>query len=259
MLTIIFDSTATDFSADFHPECPARLISTEAYLAKGHPDWLWLQPRLASEEEILRTHHPKHLLRLRQPVDFDGDTPYYPGIDVHARRVAGAAIESVDLALRGQKGFALMRPPGHHATASRAMGFCYLNSIAIAAHHALEAGCQRVAIWDFDAHLGNGTEDIVEFDLRRFTSIPAILAPGRSRLRTSSTGQSRRTAMQADTHRPFARPLSVWLSSSLESSWYLRGSMLTQAIRRRRRRKESAPLCLDKMQSNPLNPRPCEP
>jgi acetoin utilization deacetylase AcuC-like enzyme len=172
MPTIIFDRSATDFSAHFHPECPARLILTEAYLAKSHPGWSWLRPRLASEEEILRAHHPKHLSRLRQPVDFDSDTPYYPGIDLYARRAAGAAIESVDLALRGQNGFALMRPPGHHATASRAMGFCYLNSVAIAAHHALEAGCERVAIWDFDAHHGNGTEDIVCGDYRiRFASI----------------------------------------------------------------------------------------
>jgi acetoin utilization deacetylase AcuC-like enzyme len=172
MPTIIFDRSATEFSTDYHPERPARLILTEAYLAERHPDWSWLRPRLASDEEILRAHHPKHLSRLRQPVDFDADTPYYPGIDVHARRAAGAAIESVDLALRGQKGFALMRPPGHHATASRAMGFCYLNSIAIAALYALESGCERVAIWDFDAHHGNGTEDIVSGDHRiRFASV----------------------------------------------------------------------------------------
>jgi acetoin utilization deacetylase AcuC-like enzyme len=54
-----------------------------------------------------------------------------------------------------------MRPPGHHATSTKAMGFCSLNSIAIAAHHALAIGCERVAIWDFDAHHGNGTEAIV--------------------------------------------------------------------------------------------------
>ncbi len=161
MPTMIFDKNATSFSADYHPERPARLIMTEAHLVKAHPDWGWIQPRLATEQEVLRVHHPKHLERLRQPVDFDDDTPYYPGIEQHALRAAGAAIVAVDLALRGQKGFSLMRPPGHHATPIRAMGFCYLNSIAIAAHHALEAGCGRVAIWDFDAHHGNGTEEIV--------------------------------------------------------------------------------------------------
>jgi acetoin utilization deacetylase AcuC-like enzyme len=172
MPTIIFDRSATTFSADYHPERPARLLLTEAHLVKNHPDWTWIQPRLASEQEIWEVHAPKHLVRLRQPVDFDADTPYYPGIDVHARRAAGAAIESVDRALGGQKSFSLMRPPGHHATSNRAMGFCYLNSIAIAAHHALEVGCERVAIWDFDAHHGNGTEDAVFGNERiRFASI----------------------------------------------------------------------------------------
>jgi acetoin utilization deacetylase AcuC-like enzyme len=172
MPTMVFDRLATEFRKDYHPERPSRLIMTEAHLVERRPDWAWVKPRLASEEEILRVHHPKHLARLRQPVDFDGDTPYYPGIAEHAMRAAGAAIESVDLALRGQKSFSLMRPPGHHATSVRAMGFCYLNSIAIAAHHALEAGCERVAIWDFDAHHGNGTEEIVFGNDRiRFASI----------------------------------------------------------------------------------------
>jgi len=109
---------------------------------------------------------------LRQPIDFDADTPYYPGIDEHARRAAGAAIAAVDLALSGREGFSLMRPPGHHASATKAMGFCYLNSIAIAAEYALAMGCERVAIWDFDAHHGNGTEEIVFSNKRiRFTSV----------------------------------------------------------------------------------------
>src|SRR5580704_11316848 len=142
MPTVIFDRSATSFSRDFHPEGPSRLIRTEAHLVE------------------------------KQPVDFDADTPYYPGIKAHALRAAGAAIESVDLALRGQKGFSLMRPPGHHAASNRAMGFCYLNSIAIAARHAIQVGCERVAIWDFDAHHGNGTEAIVFGDHRiRFASI----------------------------------------------------------------------------------------
>jgi acetoin utilization deacetylase AcuC-like enzyme len=172
MVTLIFDNAATRFGSDEHPERPARLINTEAYLLDKHPDWLWMSPRLATVEEVLRVHRPEHLDRLRQPIDLDGDTPYYPGIEEHARRAAGAAITSVDLALRGRESFSLMRPPGHHATSTEAMGFCYLNSIAIAAYYALATGCARVAIWDFDAHHGNGTEEIVFGNKRiRFASV----------------------------------------------------------------------------------------
>jgi acetoin utilization deacetylase AcuC-like enzyme len=172
MLTLIYDQVATEFGQDYHPERPARLINTEAYLLDKHPDWVWIKPRLATEEEVFRAHRPKHLERLRQPLDFDADTPYYPSIEEHARRAAGAAIGAVDMALRGKKAFALMRPPGHHATSTEAMGFCYLNSIAIAAHYALASGCERVGIWDFDAHHGNGTEEIVFGNRRiRFASI----------------------------------------------------------------------------------------
>lgn len=172
MITVLFDRAATEYGQDYHPERPERLINTEAYLLDKHPDWVWKKPRLATEEEVLRAHHPKLLERLRKPVDIDPDTPYHPGIEDHARRAAGAAIGSVDLALSGRKGFSLMRPPGHHATPTQAMGFCYLNSIAIAALYALAAGCERVAIWDFDAHHGNGTEAIVSGHHRiRFASV----------------------------------------------------------------------------------------
>ena len=172
MIAVVFHQAATKFGENYHPERPARLIDTEAHLLDKHPDWVWIKPRLATENEVLRAHHPNHLERLRKPVDFDADTPYYPGIEEHARRAAGAAIGSVDLALSGRKGFSLFRPPGHHATPTKAMGFCYLNSIAIAAHHALALGCERVAIWDFDAHHGNGTEAIVFGNDRiRFASV----------------------------------------------------------------------------------------
>jgi acetoin utilization deacetylase AcuC-like enzyme len=172
MLTLIFDEAATEFGEDYHPERPARLVNAHAYLLERRPDWAWTKPRLATEEEILLVHHRAHLDRLREPIDFDADTPFYPGIEEHARRAAGAAITSVDLAIAGEKSFSLMRPPGHHATSTRAMGFCYLNSIAVAASHALAAGCERVGIWDFDAHHGNGTEAIVFGNNRiRYASI----------------------------------------------------------------------------------------
>jgi len=187
MLTLIFDRSATEFGQEYHPENPARLINTEAYLLDKRPDWTWMRPRLATEPEVLRVHLEKHLERLRQPLDFDADTPFYPGIEEHARCAAGAAIGAVDLALRGRKAFALMRPPGHHATSTRAMGFCYLNSVAIAAHYALATGCERVAIWDFDAHHGNGTEEIVFGNKRiRFASIHQY--PGYPGTGTASRG-----------------------------------------------------------------------
>jgi acetoin utilization deacetylase AcuC-like enzyme len=111
MLTVIFDRAATEFGQDAHPERSARLINTEAYLLDKHPNWGWMKPRLATIEEVLRVHPANHLERLRQPVDFDADTPFYPDIDEHARRAAGAAIVAVDLALRGRQSFSLIRPP----------------------------------------------------------------------------------------------------------------------------------------------------
>ena len=93
--------------------------------------------------------------------DFDVDTPAYPHIYEYAIQSAGAAMDAAHAALSGEPAFSLMRPPGHHATRNRAMGFCYFNNIAIAALAALDSGTERVAIWDFDAHHGNGTEDIV--------------------------------------------------------------------------------------------------
>jgi acetoin utilization deacetylase AcuC-like enzyme len=104
--------------------------------------------------------------------DFDADTPAYSKIENYARKSAGAAIATARAALKGQRPFSLNRPPGHHATRNQAMGFCYFSNIAIAALDVLENGAKRVAIWDFDAHHGNGTEDIVaDNDRIRFASI----------------------------------------------------------------------------------------
>src|SRR5437667_6842769 len=91
---------------------------------------------------------------------------------MYARHSAGAAIEAARAALRGEPAFSLMRPPGHHATRDRAMGFCYFSNVAVAALDALETGVERIAIWDFDGHHGNGTEAIVAHNPRiAFASI----------------------------------------------------------------------------------------
>src|SRR4029077_1577120 len=98
--------------------------------------------------------------------------PFYPNIEMYARQSAGGAIQAARAALRGESAFSLMRPPGHHATRDRAMGVCYFSNIAIAALDALETGAERVAIWDFDGHHGNGTEAIVAHNRRiHFASI----------------------------------------------------------------------------------------
>ncbi len=114
------------------------------------------------DELILRAHTREHLAHVKTAAaDFDGDTPSYPDIFEHARRSVAGALRALALARQGAMAFSLLRPPGHHATRERAMGFCYLNNIAIAVLEALATGAKRVAVFDFDVHHGNGTEAIL--------------------------------------------------------------------------------------------------
>jgi len=159
---IITDERCTGYSSRGHPERPARVARTLRLLR--HQTELpieWVSPDPAPDEAVLRAHTPRHIARLRIPQDFDGDTPYYEGIEIYARQSAGAALAALELARNGKASFSLMRPPGHHATRDHAMGFCFLNSVAIAALHARATGTKRVAVFDFDVHHGNGTEAIL--------------------------------------------------------------------------------------------------
>lgn len=160
-MLILHDPQCADYGSSMRPEQPARITRSVPHLQAAHPAWTWQVPTAADDETLLRGHTPGHLKRLLQPRDFDADTPFLPGIAGHARRAVGAACAAADAALAGRPAFSLMRPPGHHATANQAMGFCYLNQIALAALHAQARGAARVAVWDFDAHHGNGTEAIV--------------------------------------------------------------------------------------------------
>jgi acetoin utilization deacetylase AcuC-like enzyme len=161
-MKIITDKRCTTYHMPGHPERPARIERTAAALrSQQHLPVEWAKPGPADEVAILRAHTPQHIARLDQPSDFDTDTPYFDGIADRARASVGAALLALRAARAGETTFCLMRPPGHHATRSRAMGFCYLNNLAIAVLEALATGTQRVAVFDFDVHHGNGTEDIL--------------------------------------------------------------------------------------------------
>ncbi len=172
-MIIFHDPRCVDYSAPGHPERPTRIIQTVPILKDRHPAWQWREPRAATNGELLRVHSREHIERVKNPIgDFDLDTPAIPKIYEYALKSAGAGTEATHAALAGERSFALMRPPGHHATRDRAMGFCYFSNVAIAALDALKNGAERVAIWDIDAHHGNGTEAIVVNNPRiRFASI----------------------------------------------------------------------------------------
>ena len=152
-----------------HPESPDRLravlaaLDDQRYAALRRVD-----APVATREQLARVHSAELIEAVLDGPDLpyrqlDPDTAMTPGSAEAALRAAGAVCAAVDQVMTSdvQRAFCAVRPPGHHATADAAMGFCLFNSVAVGAAHAIAAhGLSRVAIMDFDVHHGNGTQDI---------------------------------------------------------------------------------------------------
>ncbi|CAM8667063.1 AcuC Deacetylases, including yeast histone deacetylase and acetoin utilization protein [Comamonadaceae bacterium] len=160
-----------------HPECPERLGAIQdMLLLRGLLDYMnTYDAPLATEAQLGRAHAINYVHELMEASPKEGYHKVDPDTDMNpftvraALRAAGAAVQATDLVISGQvpTAFCSVRPPGHHAERSAAMGFCFFNNVAVGIRHALDVhGLERVALIDFDVHHGNGSEDIFRGDDR---------------------------------------------------------------------------------------------
>jgi acetoin utilization deacetylase AcuC-like enzyme len=182
-----------------HPENASRIRAIEAGLDEaGWPGLRRIEAPAATREQLARVHSPGHIdaieeLSARGGGMIDVDTIASEGSFEAALHAAGGAVNAVERLLAGEDSFAFcgLRPPGHHAETSRAMGFCLFNNVAVAARHAIEAGgLERVLVLDWDVHHGNGTEAIfAESDEVLYASIHQWpLYPGTGPAEYTGTG-----------------------------------------------------------------------
>jgi acetoin utilization deacetylase AcuC-like enzyme len=189
-----------------HPERADRMRAIDKVLA--HESYNALQRaeapiRVDAEEEIRRVHPAEHLGKIKgaaelvkkrgESVHLDGDTVMSLATYEAAIRAVGACLDAVDEVMSGHvaNAFCQVRPPGHHAEADRAMGFCLFSNAAIAAHYArARHGAERVAVVDFDVHHGNGTQEIFWSDKNLFygSTHQMPLFPGTGALNETGVG-----------------------------------------------------------------------
>lgn len=167
----VFEAAPSDLLSHLepHPESPARVENMLALLQRGplRDEITWRAGRVASEEELALVHDPAYIAEIREMAERGGGritptTVVSPGTFRGASAAAGTVVEATEAVLDdpGKRSYALVRPPGHHAQPAQADGYCFFNSVAIAAELALRReGIDRVAIIDWDVHHGNGTQE----------------------------------------------------------------------------------------------------
>jgi len=208
------DAYTAHLTGEGHPESPDRV---RAIVAKLKAEGLFeravaVSPRPATDEELLRCHSADYLRTVRDDLaagndDLStGDTAISEKSLETARLAAGGVLAAVDAVMTGKiaNAFAVVRPPGHHATPTEGMGFCLFNNVACAARHARAVhGAKRVLIADWDVHHGNGTQDIFYADgsVLFFDTHQSPLYPG--------TGHRDETGAGAGAGRIFNRPFAA--------------------------------------------------
>lgn len=206
MSTIFVYAPGNEHTKEGHPEANYRLAHLLPFLDQHNilPDLNQLSPRLALLSDLQRVHkfplieQIRHLAERGGGLLDHGDTYVTAHSYDLARLAAGAGLTAVDAILTDQarNGFALVRPPGHHAESSQVSGFCLFNNVAIAARYAQQHGSQRILIVDFDIHHGNGTQEIFfQDDTVLFISahlfIPRFFYPGSGGISEIGIGHGR--------------------------------------------------------------------
>ena len=167
-----------------HPEHPARVLKSLEHLRTILPKDSFEEPSPAHLDKIKAVHGEGLIRTVQKEGYLDPDTPGAKGVYPSSLLAAGAALKAASESLKGGPVFSLMRPPGHHATPERGMGFCYFNSMAVAVEDMIvEKKAKKVTVLDLDCHHGNGTEDFCfgkgEFQYVSLHQFPAYPGTGR--------------------------------------------------------------------------------